>query len=100
MAVHSKMVLEQAQPVMQNAGQSLPPSEIAIPSIAASLAIIAACAIKQLEHQEREDENKIPQTDKAPIDKKNPEENQCGSDQVGTSGLDKPSSDKSSKLIV
>lgn len=51
----AKKVMDGAQQQMQANGASLPPSEIAMVSIAASLSVIAAVAIKQLEQIEKAD---------------------------------------------
>lgn len=57
-AAFAKRVMDGVQAQMQANQQSLPPSEIAMVSIATSLSVIAAVAIKQLEQMEKNDGQK------------------------------------------
>lgn len=52
-AAFAKRIMDGAQAQMQANQQSLPPSEVAMVSIATSLSVIAAVAIKQLEQMEK-----------------------------------------------
>lgn len=52
-ASYAKKIMDATQAQMQANQSTLPPSEIAMVSIATSLSVIAAVAIKQLEQMEK-----------------------------------------------